>query len=112
MDDVLEILIFNVGQAQSIFFYPRNNPEYGMFVDCAENEDCRPIDFLLEKGFIHHDGQKYLLSNLTITNYDQDHFSGLPVIKEKVHVDTVRLPKNISSQERDKSFKKSVNHKK
>lgn len=99
MDNVLEILIFNVGQAQSIFFYPRSNPEYGMFIDCAESDDCKPIDFLLKNGFIYHNGQKHILSNLTITNYDQDHFSGLPSIREKVHIDTVRLPKNISSQE-------------
>lgn len=99
MDEVLEILIFNVGQAQSIFFYPHSNPGYGMFVDCASGEDYDPIDFLIKQGLINHDGAKYILGNLTITNYDHDHFSGLPQIKEKVYIKTVRLPQNISSQE-------------
>lgn len=98
-NNILEILVFNVGQAQAIFFYPRNNPEYGMFIDCAESEDCKPIDFLLKQNLIYFNGQKYVLSNLTITNYDQDHFSSLPYIRNKVHIDTVRLPKNVSSQE-------------
>jgi len=98
-EDVLEILIFNVGQAQAIFFYPRSNPKYGMFVDCAESEDCRPVDFLVENGFIHKEGDKYILSNLTVTNYDQDHFSGLPNLRDKAHIHTVRLANNVSSQE-------------
>ncbi len=98
-NNILEILVFNVGQAQSIFFYPSNNPEYGMFVDCAESEDCKPIDFLVKQGLIHHDGKRHVLGNLTLTNYDQDHFSGLPTVRENVHIDTVRFPKNISSEE-------------
>lgn len=101
MENALDILIFNVGQAQSIFFYPRLDPQYGMFVDCAESNDFKPIDFLIKKRFIHWNSSsnRYELGNLTITNYDHDHFSGLPQIKEKVHIKTVRLPKNVSSEE-------------
>lgn len=99
-NNILEILVFNVGQAQAIFFYPRSHPEYGMLVDCAESDNCKPIDFLLEKNFIHHDGQKYVLGNLTLTNYDQDHFSGLPsIIDKNIHIRTVRFSKNITSKE-------------
>ncbi len=100
-ENILEILVFNVGQAQAIFFYPRNNPEYGMLVDCAESDDCKPIDFLVAQNLIHWNQANYRheLDNLTLTNYDHDHFSGLPGIQEKVHIKTVRLPKNISSQE-------------
>lgn len=100
-NNILEILIFNVGQAQSIFFYPRNNPEYSMLIDCAESDEFRPIDFLIKNNFIFWNvtDQRYELSNLTITNYDHDHFSSLPKIREKVHIKTVKLPKNISSKD-------------
>lgn len=108
-NNILEILIFNVGQAQAIFFYPRSHPEYGMFVDCAESDNCKPIDFLLTKNFIHWNAvnRRYELGNLTLTNYDNDHFSGLPGIRENIHIKTVRLPKNITSQEL-KSIKPEV----
>lgn len=96
---MLEIVVFNIGAGQSIFFYPNGQKEYAMLIDCHESEDFSPIDFLLEKGLLHHDGNRHVLGNLTITNYDHDHFSGLPKIMGKVHIDTVRLPKNISSQE-------------
>jgi len=99
MSDVLEILVFDVGQGQCIFFYPRSNPEYGMFVDCASGQEYEPIDFLIQHGFIFHDGNKYILNNLTITNYDHDHFSGLPKIRQKAHIKTVNLASNVSSNE-------------
>lgn len=97
---VLEVIIFNVGQAQSIFFYPRNNPEYGMMVDCAETVSFKPIDFLLNKGFIYFNSfnKRYELGNLAITNYDEDHFSGLPLLRQKVHIKTTHLSNNLSSQ--------------
>lgn len=97
--NILEILIFNVGQAQSIFFYPRSHPEYGMFVDCASGEDYDPIDFLIKQRFIHRTGNTNILSNLTLTNYDHDHFSGLPKLRQNVFIQTVSLPQNISSAE-------------
>lgn len=96
---MLEIAVFNVGAGQSILFYPNGKSEYAMLVDCHESEDFSPIDFLIEKNLLFHDGSKYVLGNLTITNYDHDHFSALPKITEKVHISTVRLPKNINSQE-------------
>lgn len=100
-NNILEILIFNVGQAQCIFFYPRSHPEYGMFVDCAESDEVKPLDFLIKQNLIHWNpiNKRYELGNFTVTNYDQDHFSGLPQIRERIHIKTVLLPKNISSQE-------------
>src|SRR3990167_831610 len=98
-NNILEILIFNVGQAQCIFFYPQSHPEYGMFVDCAAGENYNPIDFLIKQNLIYHDGTQYVLGNLTITNYDNDHFFGLPKIRQKVHIKTVNLAKNVSSGE-------------
>ena len=96
---MLQIAVFNIGAGQCILFYPKNQNEYAMLVDCHESEDFSPIDFLLRRKLLPHNGVKNVLSNLTITNYDHDHFSALPKIMEKVHIDTVRLPKNISSQE-------------
>lgn len=97
--NMLQIAIFNIGAGQCIFFYPNGSKEYAMFVDCAESEDFKPINWLLEKGHIHHDGAQHVLSNLTLTNYDHDHFSGLPEILKKVHIGTVRLPKNLTAEE-------------
>jgi beta-lactamase superfamily II metal-dependent hydrolase len=96
---MLEILVFNVGAGQCIFFYPNGQPEYTMLVDCHESDSFIPIDFLLARNLLHYNGARHVLSNLTVTNYDHDHFSGLPKIMERVHIDTVRLPKNISSEE-------------
>ncbi len=98
-NNILEIFIFNVGQAQCIFFYPRSHPEYGMFVDCASGEDYDPVDFLLKKNFIYHNGTKNVLGNLTITNYDHDHFFGLPNLRQKMDIQTVSLAQNVSSSE-------------
>lgn len=100
MNDILEILVFNVGQAQCVFFYPQSHPEYGMFIDCAESDTFTPIDFLIQKNLIYWNtvNKRYELGNFTVTNYDHDHFSGLPKIREKIYIKTVWLPKNISSQ--------------
>lgn len=73
---MMDILIFNVNLGQSIFFYPRNNPEYGLMVDCGNTEEFNPIDKLIEWNLIPFDNirQKLNLKDLTLTNYDQDHF--------------------------------------
>ena len=96
---MFEIVIFNVGAGQCIFFYPNGQPEYAMLVDCHESDDFSPIDFLLTRNLLYYNGAGHVLSNLTVTNYDHDHFSGLPKIMERVHIDTVRFSKNISSEE-------------
>lgn len=98
---MMDVIIFNVELGQSIFLYPRDFPHYGMFVDCGNTQDFNPIDFLMSKtmNLIHHDGNRYVLGNLTLTNYDQDHFSGLPNLMSKVHVSTTRFPKNITATE-------------
>lgn len=95
----MDVVIFNVEMGQSIFFYPRDYPEYGMLVDCGNTQSFDPIDTLISSGLIHHDGRSHVLGNLTLTNYDHDHFSGLPHLCEKVRIDTIRFPKNISTEE-------------
>jgi beta-lactamase superfamily II metal-dependent hydrolase len=100
MSNPLEIYIFDVGLGQSIFIHPATSPEYGMFVDCADAaDDSHPIDFLIKNQKIPSNGSMYALSNLTVTNYDQDHFSGLPYIEKVASIATVRLAKNLSSAE-------------
>ena len=66
-----------------------------MLVDCGHTEDFHPIDFLMKKNYIKNG----VLSNLTLTNYDQDHFSGMPYLRSKVHIKTVDFAKNLTSPE-------------
>ena len=100
---MMDILIFNVELGQCIFFYPKNHAEYGLMVDCGNTLKFEPIDKLLEWNLLpektNDDPSKRILKNLTITNYDQDHFSGLPYLRSKVKIETTRLPKNVSSEE-------------
>ncbi len=100
---MMDIVIFNVELGQCIFFYPRNHAEYGLMVDCGNTPNFEPIDKILERNLLpektYDDPSKCILKNLTITNYDQDHFSGLPYLRSKVKIETTRLPKNISSEE-------------
>lgn len=93
--DKTDIFIFDVGLGQSIFIYPHSHPTYGMLVDCGNTEEFEPIDFLLEKGFLPDN----VLSNLTLTNYDQDHFSGMPNLLGRIGLHTVTFAPNLSSSE-------------
>ena len=90
-----DILIFDVGLGQSIFVYPYSHPSYGMLVDCGNVDGFEPIDFLIKKGYITNN----ILSNLTLTNYDQDHFSGVPYLRSKVGIHTVSFAPNLTSSE-------------
>ena len=101
---MMDIVIFNVELGQCVFFYPRNDkPEFGLMVDCGNTPTFEPIDKLLEWNWLPETTKtnppKKILKNLTLTNYDQDHFSGLPYLRQKVSIETTRLPKNISSEE-------------
>jgi len=97
----MDILIFNVGLGQCIFFYPRNSPDYGMMIDCGSTEQFNPVVFLINNHYLPYDRSvgKYLLSNLTLTNYDHDHFSGLPYLRNNVKINNVHFPKNLTSAE-------------
>ncbi len=90
-----DILIFDVGLGQSIFVYSHSHPTYGMLIDCGNIEGFEPIDFLMKKGYIANN----ILSNLTLTNYDQDHFSGVPYLLSKVCLYTVTFASNLTSLE-------------
>ncbi len=96
-----DILVFDVGMGQSIFIYPHLHPEYGTLIDCGNTDGFEPIDFLLKNGFIpkHADNGTDVLHNLMLTNYDQDHFSGLPYLRSKVQIRTVNFATNLSSSD-------------
>ena len=64
-------------------------------VDCGNTRDFNPIDFLLAKNLIPENK----LSNLTLTNYDQDHFSGIVYLRERVKIETVNFPKNMTGKQ-------------
>jgi len=97
------IVIFNVELGQCIFFYPRNHAKYGLMVDCGNSPKFEPIDKILEWNWLpertNDEPPTRILKNLIITNYDQDHFSGLPYLRRKVKIETSRLPDNISPEE-------------
>lgn len=95
MNAQTDILIFDVGLGQSVFLYPHSHPNYSMLIDCGHDGDFHPIDFLIEKNFIHQN----TLGNLTITNYDQDHFSGIENVRDKVNIWTTTFTNNLTSSE-------------
>jgi beta-lactamase superfamily II metal-dependent hydrolase len=69
-----------------------------MFIDCGHDDDFHPIDHIIE--YLPKDEKgKYYLGNLTLTNYDHDHFSSLPYLKNKVKIKTVNFPKNLSVED-------------
>lgn len=93
--DKTDILIFDVGLGQSIFVYPHSQPEYGMLIDCGNTPEFDPINYLIDRRYISNG----VLKNLTLTNYDQDHFSGFPNLREKVFIETINFAKNLTSSE-------------
>ena len=93
--DKTDILVFDVGLGQSIFVYSHLHPTYGMLIDCGNTPEFDPIDFLLAKGYI----QNKTLSRLILTNYDQDHFSGMPNLRSKIWIRTVTFAPNLTSPE-------------
>lgn len=105
-----DILIFDVELGQCIFVYPHSNPEYGMLIDCGNTQEFEPIDFLISKGYINNNN----LSNLTLTNYDQDHFSGIQHLRSKVAITTVSFAPNLTSSEiknlKEEPYTEALNH--
>ncbi len=93
-------IIYNVKLGQCICVLPNDQREYAMMVDCGHDDDFHPIDnfgrFLLPSN-----GQppKPSLRSLVLTNYDHDHFSGLPYLYETAEIKNVLLPKNLSMEE-------------
>ena len=98
---MLDIVVFNVRLGQCVFFRPQENPtDYSMMVDCGHDGDFHPIDALLRFDWLpRNNGGLYQVGNLTLTNYDHDHFSGLPYLRQKATFKTVNLAKNLTVDE-------------
>ncbi|MDR2408872.1 MAG: hypothetical protein LBE13_12285 [Bacteroidales bacterium] len=93
---MLDILFFDVGAGQNVFFYPYSDPNYTLMVDCGITQDFEPVDWLIKNRLLQ--SNKY---NLTLTNYDQDHFSGLPYLMDRCKPETICFPENISIEQLD-----------
>ena len=90
----LDILIFNVRLGQSVFVYPHGQSEYATMIDCGHDGDFHPVNYLVKKNYVQG-----TLPNLTVTNFDEDHISGLPYLWRKIGIRTTNLAKNLSSAE-------------
>ena len=98
---MMNIAVFDVGMGQCIFFRPDENPaDYSMMVDCGHDGFFHPVDALLRWGWLpkNYNGLGEL-GNLTLTNYDHDHFSGLPYLRQATTLKTVNLAKNLTVDE-------------
>ena len=79
----LNILFFNVGQAESMLI---TNKEKAMMIDCGNKSDGKYIvDFLKEQGI---DKLDYLIG----THIDEDHIGGMEDILKDINVDTLYMP--------------------
>jgi hypothetical protein len=95
---MLDICVFNVGLGQCIFLYPsENNAEYSALIDCGSSEDFNPVNFI--RKYLPINNSYPTLKSLILTNYDEDHFSGVIDLKRKVTIETICFPKNLTSQE-------------
>lgn len=92
--DKTDILIFDVGLGQCVFVYPHGHHDYSMLVDGGHQNNFHPIDYLMKRNYIGNE-----IPNFTLTNFDEDHFSSLPYIKNKVRVRTISFPKNLNTEE-------------
>jgi hypothetical protein len=62
-------------------------------VDCGSTQRFSPIDKIIELRLLPDN----ILGNLTLTNYDQDHFSGYPYLEKKVRILSFCFPRNLTS---------------
>ena len=93
-------IIYNVKLGQCIGVLPHDQSEYAMIVDCGHDDDFHPIDNF-GKYLRNTDRHpiKPILRTLVLTNYDHDHFSGLPYLDEAAKIETVLFPENLSMRE-------------
>lgn len=107
----MDIVIFNVEMGQCIFLYPRMQPEYALMIDCGNRPGFEPVDHLIRLNLLQksNGNGQFLLPNLTLTNYDQDHFGGLPYLRSKVDIKSIWFARNLTTDEL-KNCKPSVTY--
>jgi len=97
----LQIVVFNVGAAQSILIYPVDRKDHAQFIDCGGEEGgFSPVDFVVSNNLLPLGSSgKPRLGGLIVTNYDHDHFSWLPDLWKSAEIWTARFPKNMTGSE-------------
>lgn len=85
----MDLKIFDVEHGACALITCRNGAR--IMVDCGHNGDSgwRPGNYLAERGISR-------LDLLCITNYDEDHVSGLPNLRERVRITALRRNKSVS----------------
>lgn len=93
-------IIYNVQLGQSIGVLPNEHRDYAMMVDCGHDNDFHPIsDFGRFLPQTEKEQSRPSLRALALTNYDHDHFSGLPVLRQSAQIQSVFFPKNLEMSE-------------
>lgn len=94
------LIIYNVKLGQCIGVLPHDQTDYAMMVDCGHDDDFHPIDDF-GRYLPKTNGQpsKPSLRSLVLTNYDHDHFSGLPNLNKSAKIESVLVPRNLSMEE-------------
>ena len=93
-----DFIIYNVKLGQCIGVLPHDQQDYAMMVDCGHDGDFHPIDDF-GRYLPKTSDRKPILRSLVLTNYDHDHFSGLPNLHKSAVIKNVLLPQNMSMKE-------------
>lgn len=96
---MLDVYVFNVGEGQCIFLYPyENNGEYCTLIDCGDTLTFRPVDVIKQLLPKNNEGRP-VLKSLILTNYDEDHFSGICDLNNKTKIQTINFSHNLTCNE-------------
>ena len=91
-------IFYNVGLGQCIGVLPHDH-HHAIMIDCGHDGEFHPInDF---KRYLPNevDGTRKSLRTLVLTNYDHDHFSGLPYLYDNFYIKAVLMPNNLTMDE-------------
>lgn len=86
----MKLTIHNVGHGLCISLVHENGNV--MLWDCGHSDDNRPSDFLPAKGI-------HTINRLFVTNYDEDHISDLPTLRQYLNIELLRRNKSISKKQ-------------
>lgn len=93
---MLSLYIFNVGAGQCIFVYPYDDLNYCTLIDCGCDNSV--LNFV--KSRLPKVNNANILGNLTLTNYDEDHFSGISAISQQsIKIKTICFAHNLECEE-------------
>jgi hypothetical protein len=93
-------IFYNVKLGQCIGVLPNDDRDHAIMIDCGHDDDFHPIDDF--GGYLPKEsglGLRPSLRQLVLTNYDHDHFSGLPNLHLTAKIKSIRFPKNLTMDE-------------